>query len=204
MLMEKLFTFGMTSQEQPRYLRRLGAYFVTSVILFGVGMVVGVTMISHFPGLARQLEGSLAGFVKIFRHLPPLQLAAAIFLNNALKTLVVVFLGTALGVIPVLFLIINGAALGIVVHLSIQSRGLWSSLLVLVPHGVLELPAVLLGTSIGLMLGAHSMNRLLRKAQTTLGTELGRALRFFMAVIIPLLLVAAAIEAFVTPILAGI
>jgi stage II sporulation protein M len=142
--------------------------------------------------------------LKIFRGLPPLQLAGAIFFNNVIKTLLVIVLGTLFGAITVLFLVVNGAALGIVFYLSIQSRGLWPSLLVLLPHGVLELPAVLLGASIGLMLGRHSLNRLLGKAQTSFGTELAQALNFFLAVIIPLLLLAAFVEAFVTPALAGL
>ncbi len=192
------------TQEQYRYLRRLGAYFIASVILLGVGMAIGVALVSRFPEVARQLEGSLTAFVKTFRGLPPLQLAAAIFLNNALKTLLVIVLGTVLGAVAVLFLVANGAALGIVVYLSIQSRGLWASLLVLLPHGVLELPAVLLGTSVGLMLGGHFINRLRGKAQTPLGTELRGALKFFLAAIVPLLLAAALVEAFITPILANV
>ena len=191
-------------QEQRSYLKRLGTYLVASVILLGVGGLIGVAMISYFPEVASNLEGSLAGFVKIFHGLPPLQLAAAIFLNNALKTLFVILLGTLLGAVAALFLVANGAALGIVIYLSVQSRGVWPSLLVLLPHGVLELPAVLLGTSIGLMLGRHSIDRIFGKAQTPFGAELGQALKFFMAVIIPLLFLAALVEAFVTPVLAKV
>ena len=187
-----------------RYLKGLRPYLAASVLLFGLGSLIGTATIFYFPGIADQLAGSLAGFVKIFRGLPPLQLAGAIFFNNAIKTLLVIALGIVFGAITVLFLIVNGAALGIVFYLSIQSRGLWPSLLVLLPHGILELPAVLLGTSIGLMLGRHSVNRLLGKAQTSLGSELVRAFYFFMAVIIPLLLMAALVEAFVTPALAGL
>ena len=188
---------------QQHYLKRLGAYVAASVLLLGFGAATGILVIFYFPGIAGYLEGSLSGFVKIFRGLPPLELAAAIFLNNAFKTLLVIVLGTLLGVVAALFLFLNGAALGIVIYLSSQSRGLWPSLLVLLPHGILELPAVLLGTSIGLMLGRRSIDRLLGKAQTSLGHELGEALQFFSVVIIPLLLVAALVEAFVTPALAG-
>jgi stage II sporulation protein M len=189
---------------QGRYLKRLWTYLAASVLLFGLGSLIGTATIFYFPGIADQLAASLAGFVKIFRDLTPLQLAGAIFFNNAIKTLLVIALGILFGAITVLFLIVNGAALGIVFYLSIQSRGRWLSLLVLLPHGILELPAVLLGTSIGLMLGRHSVNRLLGKAQTSLGSELVRAFYFFMAVIIPLLLMAALVEAFVTPALAGL
>ena len=183
---------------QGRYLRRLRIYLAASVFLFGLGALIGTATIFYFPGIARYVEASLGGFVKIFRGLPPLQLAGAIFLNNAIKTLLVIALGILFGVITLLFLFVNGAALGIVLYLSIQSRGLWSSLLVLLPHGILELPAVLLGAGIGLMLGRHSVNRLFGKTHTSLGNELGQAFYFFIAVIVPLLLMAALVEAFVT------
>jgi stage II sporulation protein M len=201
--MEK-FSMARIVVTQERYLKRLGTYLAASILLFGLGSLIGTATIFYFPGIADQLAASLGSFVKIFRGLPPLQLAGAIFFNNAIKTLLVIALGILFGAITVLFLIVNGAALGIVFYLSIQSRGLWPSLLVLLPHGILELPAVLLGTSIGLMLGRHSANRLLGKAQTSLGTELAQALNFFLAVIIPLLLLAALVEAFVTPALAGL
>jgi uncharacterized membrane protein SpoIIM required for sporulation len=43
---------------------------------------------------------------------------------------------------------------------------------------------------------------LLGAAETTLSSELGRALRFFLSVIVPLLLVAAVIESFISSVLA--
>jgi stage II sporulation protein M len=168
-----------------------------------LGILIGLAAIFYFPAIADRLQESLAGFVKIFGGLPPLQLAGAIFLNNAVKTLLVMALGILFGAITVLFLVVNGAALGIVFYLSIQAKGLWPSLLVILPHGILELPAVLLGASIGLMLGRHSVSRLLGRAHTSLGSEIARALHFFVKVIVPLLLLAALVEAFITPALAG-
>jgi stage II sporulation protein M len=74
----------------------------------------------------------------------------------------------------------------------------------IVPHGIFELPAIFLGTSIGLKLGLHPFRRLAGKADTTLLSELSYGLRLFFRLILPLLLLAAAIEVFVTPLLAGI
>jgi stage II sporulation protein M len=192
----------MTIQAQYDYLRRLVPYFLASVILLGFGIVLGITAVSFFPEVAHQLQNSFAEFGKTFRGLSRMQLAAAIFINNALKTLFVITFGALVGVVPVLFLLVNGVTLGVIMYSSIQSRGLWPSLVAILPHGVLELPAVLLGTAIGLMLGNHAIRRLLGAAETTLSSELGRALRFFLSVIVPLLLVAAVIESFISSVLA--
>jgi stage II sporulation protein M len=188
----------MSREERRAYLKRLYPYLKTSLVIFGSGIVIGLMSVTHFPELAGRFESSVVGFVKMFRGLARFELAAAIFLNNALKTLLGILLGSLFGIIPVVFLLANGIALGVVFSLSVQSRGPWLSLLSILPHGILELPAVFLGTSIGLMVGSHVVKRLFGRAETTLGGELVRGLRFFCTVILPLLLIAALVEAFLT------
>jgi len=188
----------MSSGERREYLRRLRPYLKTSLIIFGIGVIIGLMIVSSFPEIADQFQSSIAGFVKLFRGLSKLQLAAAIFLNNALKTLATILFGCLFGVIPGIFLFANGIALGLVFSLSVPTRGLWLSLASIVPHGVFELPAVFFGTSIGLMLGAHAVKSIFTGTETTLGAELIRGLRIFCTVILPLLLIAAFVEAFLT------
>ena len=188
----------MSPEERREFLTDLRPYLKTSLAIFGAGIIVGLMIVSRFPELADQFQSSLVGFVKIFQGLSKLQLAGAIFLNNALKTLAAILFGCLFGVIPVIFLFGNGIALGLVFWLSMETRGLWISLVSIVPHGVLELPAVFFGTSIGLMLGARAVKSLFRRTETSLGAELIRGLKFFCTVIIPLLLIAALVEAFLT------
>jgi len=188
----------MPSQERRDYFIRLRPYLKASLVIFGIGIVIGLMINSRFPEIADHFQSSLVSFVKIFRGLSKLQLAAAIFLNNAVKTLAAILFGCLFGVIPGFFLFANGIALGLVFSMSLQSRGLWMSLASIVPHGILELPAVFFGTSIGLMLGAHAVKSLFRGTEITLGAELIRGLRIFCTVILPLLLIAAFVEAFLT------
>jgi stage II sporulation protein M len=68
----------------------------------------------------------------------------------------------------------------------------------LLPHGVIELPAVLLGTSIGLAIGIQALKRLTGKSDRKIGAELASGLRYFCSIIVPLLFIAALVEAFVT------
>jgi stage II sporulation protein M len=188
----------MSREERRSYLKQLYPYLKTSLAIFGGGIVVGLISVMHFPELSGHFESSVVGFVKIFRGLSRFELAAAIFLNNALKTLLGIILGSLFGIIPVVFLLANGVALGVVFSLSAQSRGPWLSLLSILPHGILELPAVFLGTSIGLMIGTHVVKRVFGRTEATLGGELVQGLRFFCTVILPLLLIAALVEAFLT------
>src|SRR5262245_3477246 len=192
------FMIGMPAAECRVYFQRLRPYLITSIVLFGVGFIIGLMIVDRVPQLADTFKDSLAGFVKIFRGLTKLKLAAAIFLNNAAKTLLTILLGTSFGLLPTFFLIVNGAALGVVMSFSTQARGLGVALLTVSPHGIFELPAVFLGSAIGLMMGMTVVRKLFAKSEVKIGSELGHALKFFVTVIVPLLLVAAFVEAYVT------
>ena len=194
---------GWTAREQARYLRELKPYFITSVLLILAGAAFGVASAIHIPAFSGPFGESLREFAKGFLGLPRPYLALAIFLNNSLKTLAVIVAGVAGGILPLVFLLGNGFALGIVFYASLASRGLLTFFLSITPHGVLELPAILLGSSIGLMLGVRAMKRLFGKGEAALGADFRRGLRFYVAVIVPLLLLAAFIEAFVTASLAS-
>lgn len=188
----------MSSDERRAYLIRLLPYLSASILLFLAGTLAGLLIIHRVPDLSDRIVEQLAAFVQRFHGMPPWQLAIAIFLNNAFKTLIAVALGALLGIVPVVFLLANGAALGVAFSLSVQSRGLWVSLASIAPHGVIELPAAFLGTSIGLLIGARAIKRLLGRGEGAIGAELGLGVRYFCAVIAPMLLLAALIEAFVT------
>lgn len=191
-------TIIMPQEERRAYNARLWPYLKTSLVLFGAGIVVGLMVVSHFPALSDHFGETIATFVKVFSGMPRLNLAGAIFFNNAVKTLLAILLGTLLGIIPGIFLFANGIALAVAWSLSSYSRGPWLSLLSIAPHGVIELPAVFLGTSIGLMIGVLALKRLAGKSEAKIGGELVLGLRYYCTVILPLLFLAAFIEAFVT------
>jgi stage II sporulation protein M len=186
----------MHSQEILVYFRRLRPYLAASTLLFAAGFVGAWVAVHQFPEVTAIFEKSLAGFIKKFGGLPKLQLAAAIFFNNALKTLAAILLGVFAGLLPAFFLLLNGAAMGLIFNLS--GRGIGPTLLAIAPHGILELPAVFMASGAGLMVGAAVIQKLFTRRDVEVKTELARALRFFAAVILPTLFIAALVEAYVT------
>lgn len=188
----------MRREERRAYLRRLQPYIIASLTLFALGAAVGVLAVQTIPALAEHFQDTLVNFVRMFAGMSPLQLAAAIFLNNALKTLSAIILGVLLGIVPIIFLVANGVALGVAMSISTQARGLWPSLLAILPHGIIELPAVFLGTSIGLMIGHRAILRLSGRTDTSVGTEVLQGIKYFCTILVPLLLLAAFVEAFIT------
>lgn len=191
----------LSKEERVHYQRKLRPYLATSVALFVAGALLGALATSFVPHIAQYFNQNVAEFVKLFRGLPKLALATAIFLNNTIKALLVVVGGLALGLFPVIFLLANGAALGFVLAASMQSRGLLNALLAIVPHGIFELPAILLATSMGLLLGRCAIKKLFSSGETSISNELALALRFFARIVVPLLVIAALVESFLTSIL---
>jgi stage II sporulation protein M len=189
----------MRSEERRAYTVGLYPYLRTSLAIFGAGFVIGLIIVARFPPLTDYFQETIATFVKLFAGIPRFKLAGAIFFNNAVKTLLAIVLGIVLGIVPTIFLLANGIALGVAWSVSSATRGPWISLLSLLPHGVLELPAVFLGTSIGLSIGYHGVRRLAGNFEIHSGAEMVQGLRYFFTVIIPLLIAAALVEAFITP-----
>jgi stage II sporulation protein M len=193
------------NDREPRAdLAWLRPFAVASVVLFGLSALGGGFAIIFYPETAAQLQDFLKQFAKTFQGMSKPALTVAIFFNNSLKTLLVIVCGPLFGLVPVIFLLINGAILGAVIPAAVESRGLWIALMTLLPHGIFELPAIFLGTSIGLRLGVHPLRRLVGHTEMTLYREFVRGLRVFAKVILPLLLLAAAVEVFVTPLIAGL
>jgi uncharacterized membrane protein SpoIIM required for sporulation len=111
---------------------------------------------------------------------------AVIFLNNAFTCFLDIILGPLIGIFPMFSAFINGGLLGWFA----QEEGL-IIFLAIVPHGIFELPAFLLSAAIGLRLGREVLRR---KGERHLKKELGKGLRVFLVLVLPLLIIAAFIE----------
>ena len=191
------------NQTRRQYFRELRPFFITTLLLFTLGIVAGNLLAGHSTFAGVKINESLGGFAQMFLNLPKPVLALMIFANNAVKTLLVIVLGIAFAIVPLAFILVNGLAIGVVLHLAAQSKGLVYSVLAIVPHGVFELPGVLSGAAIGVMLGSKAIKRLFRKSEFEVGSELTRALKIFATTIVPLLVIGAITEAYLTAAILG-
>lgn len=132
--------------------------------------------------------------------------APLLFLNNLKACLIAMATGLIPFLfIPVLVLGVNAAVMGAVASMyrmagmSVVSMYLFGIL----PHGIFELPAILLSISMGLYLCYCLVKRICegRYNRGIVKKALGNMLRTLLTLIIPLLAVAAVIETYVTPIL---
>jgi stage II sporulation protein M len=126
-----------------------------------------------------------------------------IFINNAIKALAIIFLGILLGLPPLLFIVVNGFILG-GLGSALESVNGWRYVMAsFVPHGVIEIPVILLSAALGFTVGMESFKWLIRR-ESRVKLQLSNGLKVYVRWILPGLAVAAIIEVLVTPLLIGL
>ncbi|EXX88924.1 membrane protein [Paenibacillus darwinianus] len=188
------------------HLLQMRRYFAFSAILFFAGVIVGGTN-SAFEGyLDSQLQGigEIAGMINNASN-PTLFMLVFIFLNNTIKSVLVIYLGAAFGVAPLLFLLLNGMILGYL-FTSMEETGQNAAAMFLkgiVPHGIIEIPAILIACAYGLKFGMLSLRAVGSLISRDKG--IGKEYEFFAVRTVPVivflavaLLAAAVIESTVT------
>jgi len=179
------------------YLRSIRGYIAVSVILFFAAAASGFTAAEQNPEIA---EGWLKELemLKWITDLPPLMIMILIFAKNLLACAMAVLLGVGAGIVPLLVAISNGILVGMVSYQVIHKEGVLYLLAGILPHGIVELPAVLASIAIGLRLG-HIFIMTMIDGDGDLGGEARAAISFLMYRVAPLLFIAAVIETFITP-----
>lgn len=182
------------------YVRFIWPYLLFITFVFFGSLVSGYSSAASFPSMAEALRESFSSRFESIMSMKPLFIMFTIFFNNAFVSLLFLVLGLALGVLPVLFIAFNGYLVGVISYLVSQERGLLFILLGLLPHGILELPMVFLAAAIGLRLGHQVFSSLIGKP-TQIKREFIEGLMFYFRWILPILLMAAIIETFITPLI---
>jgi len=171
-----------------------GIFFVSLVVGTLIGQNIVEELLRQFGAVLEPLAST--GY-------PSILLFLIIFINNAIKALGFVFLGILLGLPPLLFIGLNGFILG-GFGSALESVMGWRYVIAgFVPHGVIEIPVILLATALGFTLGMESLKWLVRR-ESRVKLQLSDSLKVYLRWILPGLAVAAIIEVFVTPLLIGL
>ncbi|MDD1657553.1 MAG: stage II sporulation protein M [Methanomicrobiales archaeon] len=166
--------------------------------VFIATLVLGVLVVSQDPVVGKTLVQLLRD--QILGSIPsgnPLLLFLAIFLNN-LQACVLLFLGGAsLGAVTLFIAGTNGLVIGGVMEVVRQEQGILYVMAAILPHGIVEIPSFILAGALGLALA---------EALWQEGTGVGDAAAVarelgsvFLRAVLPLVALAAGIEAFITP-----
>ena len=191
-------------------LKRNKGFILVGVILFVIGGIAGYTVYLNNPDLAN-LEGSsifsgLEQKISFFQNLNILGKIIFIFLNNLLVALISVFLGAILGLFPIFIALMNGFVVGIVAGKVLESNGIGYLLVGLVPHGIFEIPAILIAIGLGLKFGYLIISTIISilLGKPTKDNEFKlfiRELKPAFKIILILLCIGAFVEILITPLL---
>jgi len=191
-------------------LKRNKSFILVGVILFVIGGIAGYTVYLNNPDLAN-LEGSsifsgLEQKISFFQNLNILGKIIFIFLNNLLVALISVFLGAILGLFPIFIALMNGFVVGIVAGKVLESNGIGYLLVGLVPHGIFEIPAILIAIGLGLKFGYLIISTIISilLGKSTKDNEFKlfiRELKPAFKIILILLCIGAFVEILITPLL---
>ncbi|CAG0959370.1 hypothetical protein METP3_00732 [Methanosarcinales archaeon] len=188
----------MEMERELKYIRSSWKFvlIVTGIFIFSLitGLLVSLKDLGMSENYLEILKNSF-GWIKT---LSPIEIMLFIFLNNAVKSLFSIVLGAGLGIIPIIFIGGNGIIIGLIVNEVSKEQGVIFVLAALLPHGIIEVPMVLISAGLGLRLG-YSMYISMKGEKRDMRYELTESLHVFMKITMPLLFVAAIIETFVTP-----
>ena len=189
----------MSIKDDAAYLKSIYIYIALSVFLFALTAVMGYYTAQLDPEFAAGWTEQLDMLIWILEQ-PPLMIMIIIFLKNLLASATAMLLGLGLGIVPMMVATSNGFLLGIVGYSVVQQEG-WLYLAAgILPHGIIELPVVLLSVAIGIRLG-HLLALSILREKADLSGEVRAAIHFLLRWIMPLLFLAAAIETFITPLI---
>jgi stage II sporulation protein M len=126
------------------------------------------------------------------REASSIEMFTAIVYNNVVASFIFMASGILLGVPPLLFMAFNGFFVGYVAFNAAQIQGLGFVFATILPHGVFEIPAIILSSSIGVGLGYQIIHRLMKR--DGIMDYIVNSIKVFIKRIIPILILAAGIE----------
>ena len=186
-------------------LKQNRSYIICSGVIFFLGWLIG----GLFPN---QLYSVVADQIDHIRELAEktqangsaLYTSWVIFKNNLFAAVAMIASGIAFGFFTVTALLINGMMIGVVFGVIGTHAGVsyWETILFgLLPHGIFELMAIFIAAAFGLKLGRVLIVPLKERTRVQSFAHVWREIARVAVVILLLLVVAAGVEGFITPLL---
>ncbi len=166
--------------------------FISMVTLGWVGSAQNPSM---GEDLIKMFEKEFAGQMNDTNSL---DMCFKIFLNN-LQACILLFLGGAsFGVLTLLILSLNGIVIGAIMEIVSKDHTALFVAAAILPHGIFEIPAFILSGAIGVLLARSLITEFHGSGDTAVDAR--RFGWLFIRYILPLVSLAAVVEAFITPV----
>lgn len=174
-----------------------------AILLFGIGIGFGLVTPTSIASL---ISEDLVALEEFSGMLVPFEVSTfiLIFVKNALAVLISFILSPIFCLVPILTLTLNGWLLAFISSMVVEEKSLGFVLAGLLPHGIIELPALFIGEAAALSLGAMAMVALFKKERKNLLLSSLRQNSKYLLIALALLLPAALIETYITPLLVNL
>lgn len=170
-----------------KFLKESKNYVYAAIILFLFSAVFGFVFPVFFSEMIKKF---LQDVLEKTANMNLVQLITFIIENNLKSSLIGMATGIFFGIFPVVTALVNGYVLGFVANKSVSAAGPLI-LTRLFPHGIFELPALIISLGVGLKLGTIIFAK--NKAEA-LRHNVENALRVFLFIVLPLIVIAGIIE----------
>jgi stage II sporulation protein M len=169
-------------------------YFVIYLFL----IFVVIALIFPTPDfISTQISELIKSLAERTKDLNTSELIWFIFKNNFSVSIIGVVFGLVFCIIPFILTAANGYVIGYVIKMLIEKLGFFSgiaNLWRLFPHGIFEIPAIIISLAIGIKLGLNFIESLNKNSFRGFGRNLILIFKTILFVILPLLIIAAVIE----------
>lgn len=189
--------YGKYKKEAKEYLYSLKIYILFSSLIFISSSLTGYAVAQNYPAEIQAVLEEIKEMFLFEEETTQWDIFFFILENNITKLFIILPLGIFAGLIPFLSVSFNGFILGIFAQVVSREASWLFFILGIMPHGIIEIPALILSSAIGIRIGKVAVYRLFNRKES-LQKELAKALKFFILVLIPLLFIAAFIETFIT------
>ncbi len=188
---------GKYKKEALEYLYGLKKYILFSLFIFTASVLVGYAIARNYPAETQTIMEEMKKMFLFEEETTQWELFLFILENNIVKLFIILPLGIFAGLIPFFSVFANGFLLGIFAQAVSQETSWPFFILGIMPHGIIEIPVLILSSAIGMRIGKVAVYGIFSKKES-LREEFAKALKFFILVLIPFLFIAAFIETFIT------
>ena len=175
-------------------------WIIIAILLFAIGIIVGLATPASITDLLSEELAALEEFGEVLAPFT-FSMFIFIFIKNAVALLVSFALSPILCLVPILALFVNGYLVALVSTMVMGERSLGFVLAGLLPHGIIELPALFIGEAAALSFGATAVVALLKKERRNLLLPSLKKNLKYLWIALALFLPAAIIETYITPLL---
>lgn len=206
------------------YLYSIRKYVLAVTGLFIISIIFGFLESTANPTASGDLLKAFEKLADMIRVIEPplLQMTVLfliIFLNNAIKSLAIIVFGAGFCIIPLFFIAYNGQTLGIIAESFSREKGILFVFAALLPHGIIEIPVIMVSAGIGVRIGyltylslrgggvnfdqglLYVVKFYKEKFIMDILPELKQGVGFYFRWLLPMLFLAAMVESIITPLI---